>query len=216
MRILSTLGKLLISVGVGVLLFVGWMLWGTGISTSRAQNELEAQFDGSGSIQTRSRSGTVVVPRSFRPGPGDGVFRIVIPKIDLRQMVVEGVDTEHLRRGPGHYPQCGRGFTKPLCTDEPAVWPGEVGRVIISGHRTTYGAPFWALDELREGDDIRLETRWGDFTYEVTGREVVLPNARDIATPDSDRPELVLTTCNPRFSAAQRLVVFAELGGSAR
>jgi sortase A len=215
MTVLRTLGKFLISVGVGVLLFVAWTLWGTGLSTDRAQAALEDQFGDQGAVDARrlTQDGvqSVEVDDSFRPGPGEAVFRIVIPEIEEREMVVEGVDTEHLRRGPGHYPDCRRGFERPLCTNQEEVWPGEVGRVIISGHRTTYGAPFYDLDQLDEGDEIRLETKWGDFTYEVTGSEIVLPNARDIATPVSDKPELVLTTCNPRFSASERLVVFAEL-----
>jgi sortase A len=215
MTVLRTLGKFLISVGFGVLLFVAWTLWGTGISTDRAQAALELEFDRQAPIDARelSREGvqSVEVDESFRPGPGEGVFRIVIPKIGESEMVVEGVDTESLRKGPGHYPDCRRGFQKPLCTDQEEIWPGEVGRVIISGHRTTYGAPFYDVDRLRRGDEIRLETKWGDFTYEVTGSEVVPPNAQDIATPVSDKPELVLTTCNPRFSAAERLIVSAEL-----
>jgi len=215
MRVLRTVGKLLISVGVGVLLFIAWTLWGTGISTDRAQAGLEEDFDRQEPIGARdlSREGdqSVKVDGSFKPGPGEAVFRIVIPRVDVREMVVEGVDTESLRKGPGHYPDCRRGFTKPLCTDQEEIWPGEVGRVIISGHRTTYGAPFYEIDRLREGDEIRLQTKWGDFTYEVTGSEIVPPNAKDIATPVSDKPELVLTTCNPRFSAAERLIVSAEL-----
>jgi len=208
-------GKFLISVGVGVLLFVAWTLWGTGISTDRAQAGLEEDFERQEPIDARdlSREGdqSVRVDDSFKPGSGEAVFRIVIPRIDVREMVVEGVDTESLRKGPGHYPDCRRGFEKPLCTDQEEIWPGEVGRVIISGHRTTYGAPFYDIDRLRRGDEIRLQTKWGDFTYEVTGSEIVPPNAKDIATPVSDKPELVLTTCNPRFSAAERLIVSAEL-----
>ena len=215
MRVLRTLGKLLISVGFGVLLFVAWTLWGTGLSTDRAQAALEVDFDRQDPIDARelSREGvqSIKVDDSFKPDPGEAVFRIVIPRIELREMVVEGVDVESLRKGPGHYPDCRRGFEKPLCTDEEEVWPGEVGRVIISGHRTTYGAPFYDIDRLRRGDEIRLETKWGDFTYEVTGSEIVPPNSTDIATPVSDKPELVLTTCNPRFSAAERLIVSAEL-----
>jgi sortase A len=218
MTVLRTLGKFLISVGFGVLLFVAWTLWGTGISTDRAQAALELDFGRQAPIDARglSREGvrSVEVDESFTPGPGEGVFRIVIPTIEVREMVVEGVDTESLRKGPGHYPDCRRGFEKPLCTDQEEIWPGEVGRVIISGHRTTYGAPFYDIDRLREGDEIRLETKWGNFTYEVTGSEVVAPNAQDIATPASDKPELVLTTCNPRFSAAERLIVSAELAGA--
>jgi sortase A len=215
MRVLRTLGKFLISVGFGVLLFVAWTLWGTGLSTDRAQAALELDFGRQDPIDASelSREGvqSIKVDDLFKPGPGEAVFRIVIPKIDEREMVVEGVDTESLRKGPGHYPDCRRGFEKPLCTDEEEIWPGEVGRVIISGHRTTYGAPFYHLDRLRRGDEIRLETKWGDFTYEVTGSEIVPPNSTDIATPVSDKPELVLTTCNPRFSAAERLIVSAEL-----
>ncbi|MDQ4058034.1 MAG: sortase [Actinomycetota bacterium] len=215
MTVLRTVGKFLISVGVGVLLFVAWTLWGTGLSTSRAQEALEAEFDAADPIRVAGQDDQprepIDVPDSFRPGPGDPVFRMTIPRMDFRQVVVEGVDTDELKKGPGHYPDCREGFTKPLCTDAKEVWPGERGRAIVSGHRTTYGAPFWDLDRLREGDEISLETRWGDFTYEVTGTEVVLPNAKDIATPDTRRPELVLTTCNPRFSASERLVVFAEM-----
>ena len=217
MKVLRTLGKLLISMGVGVLLFVAWTLWGTGISTSMAQDDLESEFEGISPIEVTSRSGDldgIEVDPSFKPRPGDPVFRIVIPKLDERHMVVEGVDTEELRKGPGHYPSCRRGFSKPLCTNQDEVWPGEVGRVILSGHRTTYGAEFGALDRLERGDSVRLETKWGDFTYEVMGSEIVLPNARDIATPTSNKPELVLTTCHPRFSAEQRLIVSAELATS--
>ena len=215
MTVLRTLGKFLISVGVGVLLFVAWTLWGTGLLTNRAQASLESDFGRQGPVDARelSREGvqSVKVDDSFEPDAGEAVFRIVIPKIDVRAMVVEGVETEHLRKGPGHYPDCRRGFDKPLCTTQEEVWPGEVGRVIISGHRTTYGGPFYDIDRLRRGDEIQLETKWGDFTYEVTGSEIVPPNAQDIATPMSDKPELVLTTCNPRFSAAERLIVSAEL-----
>jgi sortase A len=215
MRVLRTLGKFLISVGFGVLLFVAWTLWGTGLSTDRAQAALEVDFGRQNPIDARelSREGvqSIKVDDAFKPDPGEAVFRIVIPKIDESEMVVEGVDVESLRKGPGHYPDCRGGFEKPLCTDQEEIWPGEVGRVIISGHRTTYGAPFYDIDRLRRGDEIRLETKWGDFTYEVTGSEIVPPNSTDIATPVSDKPELVLTTCNPRFSAAERLIVSAEL-----
>ncbi len=213
--VLRTLGKFLISVGVGVLLFVAWTLWGTGLLTERAQASLEENFDQQGAVDARelSRDGvqSIEVDDSYKPAQGEAVFRILIPKIDVRAMVVEGVETEQLREGPGHYPDCRSGFNKPLCTTQEAVWPGEEGRVIISGHRTTYGGPFYDIDRLRQGDEIQLETKWGDFTYDVTGSEIVPPNAQDIATPISDKPELVLTTCNPRFSAAERLIVSAEL-----
>lgn len=211
MRVLSILGKLLISVGAGILLFVGWTLWGTGLYTNQQQNALEDQFNEIPVLRIPpAEDEPFEVPDSFRPGPGSPAFRLVIPKIDLRKVVVEGVGVEELHRGPGHYPECRPGFERPLCTDFEEVWPGENGRAVISGHRTTYGAPFWDLDKLERGDPIITETKWGEFTYRVTRTEIVAPDALGIVVP-SDQPELVLTTCNPRFSAAQRLIVFAEM-----
>jgi len=212
MTFLRITGKLLISVGVGVLLFVAWTLWGTGIYTHRQQRALASELNVLLQRPIPPDPELGGPPKSFNPGPGEGVFRIRIPKADVDHVVVEGVGTEELRKGPGHYPDCQPGFPPPLCTPLPEKWPGERGRVIISGHRTTYGAPFYDLNALRPGDEIEIEARWGDFTYEVVETMVVLPNSTDIANPRaSNARELVLTTCNPRFSAAERLIVVARL-----
>lgn len=211
MAYLRIFGKFLISVGVGVLLFVGWTLWGTGIYTAQQQQELSEQFDELPPVEPRTSGGRFAgPPAGFSPGPGAPVFRIRIPAIKLSKVVVEGVGVEELRLGPGHYPSCRPGFAPPLCTPFPEIFPGEKGRVVVSGHRTTYGQPFWSLDKLRPGDEINVETRWGDFTYRVTRSKVVPPNSTDIVV-DRQKAELVLTTCNPRFSAAQRLIVFASM-----
>lgn len=211
-RWIRLFGKLLISVGFGVLLFVGWTLWGTGIYTARQQDILSDQFAAAAPITPDASDGEAGPPADFAPGPGKGVFRLRIPAIDVDQIVVEGVGTEDLRKGPGHFPSCRRGFERPLCTDLDEVWPGEEGRAIVSGHRTTYGAPFYYLDRLKPGDEIITETQWGDFTYEVTDKEIVAPDSRDIANPAAATfAEIVLTTCNPRFSAAQRLIVYARM-----
>lgn len=215
MRALGYVGKFLMSVGVGILLFVAWTLWGTGIYTQRQQQALARELDALPPLPPRvAASGATPAgpPPSFDPAPGAPVFRISIARIDLDAVVVEGVESEQLRMGPGHYPACDGDFSPPLCTEYDEVWPGERGRVIVSGHRTTYGAPFWDLDKLRRGDDIVIDTRWGDFTYEVVRSEVVPANSRAIVVPSQER-ELVLTTCNPRFSASQRLIVFARLIG---
>ena len=210
MRVLGYLGKLLISVGLGVLMFVAWIVWGTTYLTDRQQERLEREFRALPPIALAGeRTGP---PKGYRPGPGDPVFRLRIPSIGLDAMVVEGVGTDALELGPGHYPSCRPGFPPPLCTELPAVWPGQTGRVIVSGHRTTYGKPFWAIDELSDGDALVTETKWGRFTYRVTGKEVVPPSSRDIANPAaSGGAEIVLTTCEPRFSAERRLIVYGEL-----
>ena len=215
MKFLRFFGKLLISVGAGILLFVVWTLWGTGLLAQRDQQRLADQFDALPPLTASAKAGADLPqgpPKGFAPGPGEPVFRLRIPAIDLDHIVVEGVGEEELELGPGHYPSCRKGFPRPLCTEGDEVWPGERGRVIVSGHRTTYGAPFWALDRLKRGDRIEVATRWGDFTYRVSGKEIVPPDSRDIANPRAaDGYELVFTTCNPRFSAAERLIVYAEM-----
>lgn len=100
--------------------------------------------------------------------------------------MVEGVDQAHLRRGPGHY------AGSPL--------PGQGGNMAIAGHRTTYGAPFYRLDELEPGDVIRITTRDGEFVYEVTDSEVVAPTRVDVLDDFGD-DRLTLTACNPRYPA---------------
>ena len=119
-------------------------------------------------------------------------------------VVVDGVTADTLRTGPGHYPGTAE--------------PGGQGNVAIAGHRTTYGAPFFHLDALREGDELLLTARTGrTFVYRVRAQQVVAPTRTDVLGPDplgSGAPQLTLTTCHPRFSAAQRLVVHAELTGS--
>jgi len=209
MAIIRTFGKLLISLGVGVLLFVAYVVWGTNLHTAKEQERLSREFDRQPVL---NRVGTP--PKGFEPGPGAPVFRILIPKIDLNDgkgyVVVEGVDEEALKLGPGHYPECRRDFPKPLCTNFPAAWPGEKGRVILSGHRTTFKAPFLDTDKLSKGDEIVIETKWGIFTYEVYLQRVVEPTDPAIVVQKDNVRELVLTTCNPKFSAETRLITYAK------
>jgi sortase A len=208
----------LVSVGVGVLLFVAWTLWGTGIATQRAQHRLNDQYNDLPNFLASAgeRRTPPSPPRSFDPAVGEPVFRIKIPKLDLNEgrgfIVVEGVESDQLDLGPGHYPDCENQPADELCTPEPAVWPGGRGRMIVSGHRTTHSQPFFYLDELVPGDDIILETFWGDFRYLVTKQKVVPDSATDIVDPTATRRrQLVLTTCNPRYFSSERLLVFARL-----
>jgi sortase A len=149
-----------------------------------------------------------VVPTTLGPFPappeGDVMGRIGIPKIGIDKFVVEGVDVDDLRKGPGHYPS--------------TQMPGHEGNSAIAGHRTTYEHPFGDLDQLVAGDDIRVVTVQGDFHYKVTELRVVDPSQIEVLdpTPDParaghDLATLTLTTCNPKYSAAERLIVKAQL-----
>jgi sortase A len=194
-RILRVLGLLLIVAALGVGGYVWWNLWGTGFAARAAQNDLRSEFEPR--IDSRVQ---LEAPRVAKV-PGNAVAIIRIPKIEVDLVVVEGTSTESLKKGPGHY------------SDSAYPWD-DTGRVGVAGHRTTYGAPFWSLNELRRGDRIVLATEYGIFNYRVT-RSVVTPPSGILPSGayvlrQTNEPTLVLTTCNPRFSAAERLIVMAD------
>lgn len=198
--------------GILILLFIPYLLWGTGLITARNQSALTAQFEAAQTKADSHPAKTITAPAHDTTPPtpqvaptvpappiGSPVGTIQIPKIDMAMTVVEGTDEAQLAMGPGHYP------TTPL--------PGEAGNVAIAGHRTTYLHPFYSLDALVPGDLIYITTLQGTFLYRVLGSQVVLPT--DVAVVDpTPTPQLTLTTCNPRYSASQRLVVHALLVAS--
>jgi sortase A len=192
-RALRIAGALFLVVAVAIGGYLGWLLWGTGLTTKHAQAELRPRFEQT--VGTKDASKAPPAEQVVKV-PGKAVAILVIPRMDLDMVVVEGTGTEDLKKGPGHY------------SNTAYPWENH-GRVGIAGHRTTYGAPFWSLDKLEEGDRITLQTEYGTYNYRVTRTQIILPSEGWVLDP-TNRPTLVLTTCNPRFSASQRLVVFAE------
>jgi sortase A len=130
---------------------------------------------------------------------GAALGRIEIPRIGADFMVVQGTDSSSLEKGPGHYPT--------------TALPGLGQTVAIAGHRTTYLAPFRHLDALSRGDRIVLRMPYGRFIYRVQLTRIVPPNSWWV-TDDVGYDRLVLSACNPLYSAAQRIVVFARLTGT--
>jgi sortase A len=129
---------------------------------------------------------------------GDSLTRILIPAIEVDVVVVEGTTASALRAGAGHYPET------PL--------PCEIGNVSIAGHRTTYGRPFHNVDQLEVGDEITLETPIGTCTYEVSQAPFpVSPFALEVVANTPEEAVLTLTTCHPKGSARERLIVKATL-----
>jgi len=186
-RFFDILGRSMIAAGLLLLSFVAYQLWGTGLSESRAQNTLAAQF---------------VTQQPTKPQFGGLVGRISIPSIGLSKFVVAGVRLSDLKKGPGLF------AGSPL--------PGQLGNVAIAGHRTTYGAPFGRIDEIHDGDVISLESDNGKFTYIVKGEPRIIA-ATDIAvarTTDPTTATLTLVSCHPKWTASQRIIVVATLDSS--
>jgi sortase A len=225
--------------GVLILLFVAYQLWGTGIHTSQAQDDLarrfqaqQQQLDAEGSAPTSTAdtttpttapgggsgsSSTIAPPAPAAagsipvPAEGEPIGQITIPRIGADFYMVEGTDLKWLKEGPGHF------AGTPL--------PGQAGNAAVAGHRTTYKAPFNRIDELEPGDPITIVTLQGTFTYEVMpqdpgsgggaplGHRVVNPSAVEILDDKGDN-RLTLMACNPKYSARQRIVVEAKLVGN--
>jgi LPXTG-site transpeptidase (sortase) family protein len=141
--------------------------------------------------------GTLVGSSLPVPPPGGALDHLVIPAIGLSRYVVQGVSEADLQMGPGHYPGT------PL--------PGQPGNVGIAGHRTTFGAPFFRLNEVTRGDVVLLtDTSGTTWVYGVVHQWVVDPSDTAVLGPTTTSM-LTLTTCNPRFEATSRLVVRAAL-----
>jgi sortase A len=256
-RVLGSVGRTLITAGVVVLLFVAFQLWGTNIQEARAQGDLRSEFDGTvtaaqdqfavftdagtidtgtidtGTIDTGTiDTGTIdddalpapstTTPEElsleilalFFPEDGDAIARIEIPEIGLDKIVVNGVQVSDLRKGPGQYPG--------------TAGVGTEGNTSIAGHRTTYGAPFNRIDELRPGDEIHLTGVLGRFTYRVVAPEIAFPDREQTLDSVGDGHIIVnpgatwvlgefgddrvtLTACHPKLSSRQRIIVAAEL-----
>jgi sortase A len=216
---------MLITVGLLILLFVAYQLWGTGIYTAQAQDDLKSDLkemissapattapdestvatvpgDTATTTATTLAPTTTTIPPLPAADPGEAVALIEIPRVNIDWAVVEGIGRDDLKKGPGHYP------TTP--------WPGQLGNAAIAGHRTTYGAPFNRLDELDVGDEIKVTDVSGVFTYKVTRQFVVSPSDVTVLAPPDDPTAalLTLTTCHPKYSANQRLIIQAALVGT--
>jgi sortase A len=207
--VVRSIGELFITAGLVILLFVVYELWWTGFTTKRDQHRL---------ITTLHREWAHGVTIKDPP-LGSAIALLRIPRLGPKYLfaIVQGTSTADLIKGPGHYPG--------------TAMPGQVGNFAVAGHRTTYEHPFYSVNRLRPGDAIVLETRSRWFTYTVQNipgtqahyQEIVSPSDVSVAysVPDQPNPSLAptqrvltFTSCNPRYSAAQRSVIHALLTDS--
>jgi sortase A len=126
---------------------------------------------------------------------------ISIPKIGLVHPIFEGVWLTVVDHGPGHWPG--------------SAMPGRVGNSVFAGHRVTHTHPFLDLDLLAIGDKVTFDMPYGLYTYAVTSITIVLPDQLSITDP-TRTPTITLFACNPKHSAAQRIVVKGKLVSSRR
>jgi sortase A len=213
-RALGILSVALITAGLVVIADVATTLaWKEPVSTvygsiqqGKAEDELaelESRFPARADLReveqvTGIRKKVGILARLFaeRVHKGDAIGRLEIPSIDLDVVTVQGTDTASLQKGPGHYPE--------------TPFPGQVGTSAVAGHRTTYLAPFRHLDELKRGDEIKVEMPYANFAYRVQKTRVVDDSAVNIIH-QVGYERLVLTACHPLYSAAQRIAAFAKL-----
>jgi sortase A len=210
------IGTFLLVIGLGVLAWAATVyLWKDPFTTAytayeqrRLESTLDAQFENWEPLRTpvvarpgkpkpASRDDVRREARRFRleSDDGDAVARLKVPRLGLNAVVVNGTSVSDLRRGPGRHLE--------------TFMPGERELVYIAGHRTTYGAPFGDIDELRSGDTITAELPYASIVYRVTGHRIVDDN--DVSVLETHhREQLVLQACHPRFFASQRYLVYAR------
>jgi sortase A len=209
-RLLHILSIVLITAGVVALADVGaTLLWQEPVSAAyssyqqgRAGDELsrlEAEFDPGEidpGVDETARVRQLAQRFEQRIGNGDPIGRLKVPSIGLNVVLMNGTDTGTLQKGPGRYPQT------PL--------PGLGETTGIAGHRTTYLAPLRRINEIEDGDEVRVELPYATFSYVVEKHEIVDPRDVEIVYPVGYE-RVVLTACHPLYSAAQRWAVFARL-----
>jgi sortase A len=211
--VIGILGELLITAGVLVFLFLGWQLWLNDLIVGADQNEdgvtLAQSWDvpvpePSGDNQPVDHGDPVVVTA---PANAEKFAVMYIPRFgaDYSRSISEGVGNRDVldKDGIGHYPG--------------TQMPGEVGNFAVAAHRTTHGAPFKQVASLQVGDRIYVQTEAGFYTYVFRGLEYVRPTGVGVLDPVPQFPGaaptdrvLTMTSCNPMFSAAERIITYAS------
>jgi len=206
-KTLRGVGQTLITVGLVILLFCVYELYFTGLETRAEQKKGREALLEEWALPARAPDTTIP---SLAPladvDLGEGLAILRIPRLgrSWAKVVFEGVRVSDLKKGPGHYP--------------PSAQPGAIGNFVLSGHRTTYGAPFNQIDQLDPGDAIVVETRDTWYTYRLVSEEIVRPTEVDVILAVPRRPGekptkaiMTMTTCHPKYSARQRFISYADL-----
>ncbi len=121
---------------------------------------------------------------------------IAIPAIGVEMTMYEGIRLSTLDYGPGHWPG--------------TALPGQIGNVVVGGHRVSKHRVFRNVHKLVAGDEIIFSDANGEHVYLVNRVEIVQPTDVWIINP-TETATVTLFACHPPGSTAQRIVVFADL-----
>jgi sortase A len=207
--VIRGLGELLVTLGVVVLLFVAYLMWGTALRASSAQHqlsqELNQQWAGSSAGGGRAAA-RPAQPEQLSLVTGQPFAYIRIPAFGPHWQftLIQGTALAQLNVSPGHVPG--------------TQLPGQVGNFAVAGHRVTAGNPFWSLPSLKDGALVYIDTKLNTYTYRVTGQQTVLPTDTAVLDPVPGHPGqhptqrlITLITCNPAWTGTHRVIVTGKL-----
>ena len=207
---IGVLGELFITAGVLVLMFLGWQVWLGNLIDGNAQKDDSAALS-----QTWNKGESPKTVTADRPDPGPPVVgtapanaeqfgNMIIPRFgaDYIRPIAEGIGVDDvLRYGVGHYPG--------------TSMPGAVGNAAFAAHRTGHGSPLFDIEKLQIGDHVFIETADGWYQYSIRSLEYVQPEGVGVLAPVPQAPGvqptdriLTLTSCNPVYTASERIVVY--------
>lgn len=216
--VVGVIGELLMTLGVVVLLYIGWQLWLNDIIVGGAQDRVAAeiaegwiaQADAAASDSTASDptspdpADPAVPPVVAAPAPQTTFAVLRVPRwgADYARPIAEGTSQQVLNRiGIGHYAN--------------TQLPGEVGNVALAAHRKAYGGGFAGVPDLQVGDAIVVQTGEGWYTYRFRNLEYVKPSGVGVLDPvpqvpgaEASERYITLTTCNPLYSIAERIAAY--------
>jgi sortase A len=201
----------MITVGLILLLFVGYQLWWTNYSAAqaaqRASTAVQQQWASQEAPNPTDEGPREATPAADQPEVGTPFGLIYIPR--LRDKVwglplIQGVGTDQLSQGIGHYVG--------------TAMPGETGNFATAGHRATNGEPLRNIDQLEKGDQVIVETAAEWFTYELEESTIVSPFDVWVIDPVPGEPDatptkalITLTSCNPRWASTERYIWWGQL-----
>lgn len=198
----TVVGATVVAWLVVLVLATGAVLYPLGpLFQRREQSHLLREFRGEVQRAANQKEGLAgLLETEDPPAPeiGQPTAILDIGRVRLQQVVVEGVDPDQTRRGPGHVPG--------------TAGLGQPGNSVVVGRRTGWGGPFADLGSLREGDEILATTVQGQTVYEVVAvEERRLDTEVDYGPSEDDRLTLVTSASRSPLSDERAIVVEARL-----